>query len=118
MYKVSVFDSFSSAHYLRNYNGKCEAMHGHNWKIQVTFKDQNNDKNGMVIDFTLIKKKLSVILGNLDHKILNDIIYFKEINPTAENISKFIYDELFKFDKRINSVRVWENEKQFAEYST
>jgi len=117
MYRIKVRESFSSAHNLRGYKGKCEDLHGHNWKVEVDIEDYDLDKIGMVIDFKIIKSKLRKILEKLDHKYLNKIPYFKKINPTSENIAKYIYDQMK--EQRINpaSVTVWESDTSLATYS-
>lgn len=94
MFEVSVRFEFSSAHRLRNYKGKCENLHGHNWKVEAEVSSRKLDSIGMVIDFKELKMKTNKILDELDHTCLNDFPYFKKINPTSENIAKYIYDRL------------------------
>jgi 6-pyruvoyltetrahydropterin/6-carboxytetrahydropterin synthase len=121
MFEVSVTMSFSSAHNLKGYQGKCEALHGHNWKVEVLIGADKLDRLGMVEDFTVIKEKLKEILALLDHKYLNALPYFKRINPTSENIAKFIYgkmkERMKKFALNVASVKIWETETSFAIYS-
>lgn len=116
MYTVNVIDFFSSAHFLRDYKGKCEAIHGHNYKVEVSLKSNELQKNGILIDFTDLKKDLKEILRYLDHKNLNDLEEFKTENPTSENIAKFIFDKMKQKYKIVSKVRIWETEKQYAEY--
>lgn len=109
MYRVSVESHFSSAHNLRAYKGKCEALHGHNWKVRVCAEKSTLDKTGMLLDFTYLKKQLHMVLEKLDHKYLNKIPYFKKANPTSEHIARYIFDSLKKRVPGIASVTVWEN---------
>jgi 6-pyruvoyltetrahydropterin/6-carboxytetrahydropterin synthase len=111
---------FSSAHQLRGYKGKCEALHGHNWRVQVTVSSEKLDDTGMVIDFHDLKKMAAEIISSLDHSFLNDVFPFTEINPSSENIAKWIFDsfkkKLYKDQCNISSVTVWENETASATY--
>ncbi|MCX5706385.1 MAG: 6-carboxytetrahydropterin synthase QueD [Candidatus Omnitrophica bacterium] len=116
MYNIKIEDSFSSAHNLRGYKGKCEELHGHNWKVEVAVASKKLDKIGMVMDFKILKAKLSCILERLDHKYLNRIENFKKINPTSENIAKYIFDQLKPKIKGLKSVTVWESENSSATY--
>ncbi|MCD6579273.1 6-carboxytetrahydropterin synthase QueD [bacterium] len=120
MYKIKVYDYISGAHFLRNYHGKCENLHGHNWKIEIEFSSNDLDKLGMVMDFKLAKNYLKEIINVLDHKNLNEIEPFDKINPTAENLAKFIFDRINKKaeDKNnyLKSVSVWETETNCAVY--
>ncbi len=120
MFDVSVAMYFSSAHNLRGYKGKCEELHGHNWKVEAVLRSHKLDKNGMVEDFTVIKSRLKEVLSLLDHKYLNDLAYFKKVNPTSENIAKFIFkktEEKLNHNKvKLASVKVWETENSYAVY--
>ena len=116
MFSVKVEVSFSAAHKLKGYKGKCEELHGHNWKVEVLVTKDKLDKTGMVLDFKYLKMKLSKVLEKLDHKYLNKIAYFKKVNPTSENIAKFIYDEISREGLRVKSVTVWENAACSATY--
>jgi 6-pyruvoyltetrahydropterin/6-carboxytetrahydropterin synthase len=107
---------FSSAHFLREYRGKCEELHGHNWKVEIAAAKDSLDKAGMVLDFKQLKEKLNEVLEKLDHKHLNNIEYFKKVNPTSENIAKFIYDILKGQIACLKSVTVWESERSNATY--
>lgn len=115
MYTITVRTEFNSAHRLRNYRGKCEGLHGHNWTAEVTVGAKQLDKTGMVVDFTLLKKELNKFLERLDHKFLNEIRPFNKINPTSENIARYIYDGMKRF-KPIN-VTVWETPTSGATYA-
>ncbi|MCX5715503.1 MAG: 6-carboxytetrahydropterin synthase QueD [Candidatus Omnitrophica bacterium] len=120
MYKICAISDFSAAHMLRGYKGKCENMHGHNWKVEVFVSAKELDEIGMVIDFKEIKKALNAVLEELDHKNLNETAYFKKVNPTSENIAKYIYDRLFAqqlaADGRRLKVKVWESDTACAIY--
>ena len=120
MYLLKIVDYFAAAHNLINYKGKCEELHGHNWKVEVIVKGDMLDKAGMLIDFKILKKYLKEILDKLDHKYLNELEYFKGKSPSSENIAKFIYDEM---DKKLNDsqaeieeVRCWESINSCAIY--
>jgi 6-pyruvoyltetrahydropterin/6-carboxytetrahydropterin synthase len=115
--KLSVTKNFASAHCLRGYKGRCENLHGHNWKIRAAFSGSKLDNTGMLIDFTDIKKHLDQIISYLDHKFLNEIDPFNKINPTAENIAAFIYEQLKKIETetaKVCEVEVWESESSSA----
>jgi 6-pyruvoyltetrahydropterin/6-carboxytetrahydropterin synthase len=116
MFTIKVEGSFSSAHNLRGYKGKCEDLHGHNWKIEVVAAKDTLDKIGMVLDFKFMKSELTKVLEPLDHTYLNNIAYFKKINPTSENIAKYIYRKLKAGIPCLTSVTVWENVASAATY--
>jgi len=116
MYNIKVESNFSSAHNLRGYKGKCEELHGHNWKIEAVVSMDKLDKAGMVLDFKYLKMKLNRILDKLDHKYLNNIPYFKKVNPTSENIAQYIYGQLKSQLANLKSVTVWENNTSSATY--
>ena len=116
MYKLKVESGFSSAHNLRAYKGRCEELHGHNWRVEVAAESKELDKIGMVMDFKLIRDELNNILDKLDHKYLNQIKPFDKINPTSENIARFIYEALKAKVTGLKSVTVWENSTSSATY--
>ncbi|MDR2676549.1 MAG: 6-carboxytetrahydropterin synthase QueD [Endomicrobium sp.] len=116
-YKLSVTKSFSSAHFLRGYKGRCENLHGHNWKIRVVFYGNKLDNTGMLIDFTDIKKHFDKIISYLDHKFLNETSPFDKINPSAENIASFILEKFKDIETenaKIYEVEVWESKSSSA----
>jgi 6-pyruvoyltetrahydropterin/6-carboxytetrahydropterin synthase len=119
-YEISVVDYFSAAHQIKEAGGKCEQLHGHNWQVTVYVKAEDTDKNGLILDFRVLKKELKTCLAKLDHKYVNDIPFFKDKNATSENISFFIYKELSKSisDGRVtvSRVKVAESHNSFAEY--
>jgi len=110
-------DSFNSAHALRGYNGPCENLHGHTWKVQIYFNGKTLNKIGILIDFREVKAKLKDVLAGLDHKNLNDLPEFKKINPSCELLAKLIFEKLREQIKGLTKVTVWESEKTSASYS-
>jgi len=120
MFKAFKEAEFSAAHSLRGYKGKCEALHGHNWKIRLQIAASELDPLGMVIDFAELKEILASILGRLDHQNLNEVAPFDKTNPTSENIAKYIYDKASEMlsDERVkvDRVMVWEKSTSCAEY--
>jgi len=117
MYLVSVRRHFDAAHALRGYGGKCETIHGHRFQAVVHVATEELDEIGMAYDFTTLKKALNLILERLDHSNLNETPPFDEINPSSENIARFIYDELQKKLKvRLESVEVWESPDAWVTY--
>lgn len=121
MFRLRVQNSFSSAHVLRNYDGKCAKLHGHNWKVEVIIAKNTVDDIGISIDFKKAKDMLKESLDYLDHCYLNDMDEFKDLNPTAENISRYIYNTLSpKFDElggKLEKVIIWETDNNRLEYS-
>ncbi len=123
MYELKVLSSFSSAHALREYNGKCENIHGHNWQVEIIVASNILNEIGLVIDFKLLKKYLGEIMETLDHKFINDLDFFKKVNPSAENIASYIYEELEKIiglnknnNIKIIRVNVYETPSSMASY--
>ncbi len=121
MYEVKVFDSFSSGHHLREYDGQCEMPHGHNWRVEVICRSETLNSIGIVLDFKILKQRLKIILDDLDHVNINDLTFFKDVNPSSENIAHYIYDKL-KLDNEITEeaevfrVNVWETDRSCASY--
>ncbi|GAX61788.1 6-pyruvoyl-tetrahydropterin synthase [Candidatus Scalindua japonica] len=119
MYELVVEKTFAGAHNLRAYDGECERLHGHNWRVEVTLKAEKLNELGMVMDFKDIKKRLEEILSRFDHSYLNELSEFKEENPTTENVSKVIYDNLSEQlppEIFVAKVKTWESEKCAAAY--
>jgi len=120
MYELMIESQFAAAHQLRGYKGKCERLHGHNWRVQVVVAAEKPDEIGLVIDFHELKKITNEILSTLDHSVLNEIFPFTEINPSSENIAKWFYDTIKKkinyYNVDISSVTVWESETTSATY--
>jgi 6-pyruvoyltetrahydropterin/6-carboxytetrahydropterin synthase len=93
MYEVTVEAGFSSGHYLRNYRGKCENPHGHNYKVRVTLRGKDLDVAGLLLDFKQLKQVMRPVIDRLDHQMINDLEPFTVINPSAENLSRYFFDE-------------------------
>jgi 6-pyruvoyltetrahydropterin/6-carboxytetrahydropterin synthase len=93
MYEVMVESGFSSGHYLRNYRGKCENPHGHNYKVRVTLRGKDLDAAGLLLDFKLLKQVMRPVIERIDHQMLNDLEPFTRLNPSAENLARFFFDE-------------------------
>ena len=124
MYEVTVEDTFAAGHYLRNYKGKCEKPHGHNYKIRVTLAGAELDKAGLLLDFKDLKDVMKHAIDRLDHQMINDIEPFTVLNPSAENLSKYFYDETNARLKdvtngrvRVKDVTVFETDTTTARYS-
>ncbi len=120
MYTISVEQHFDAAHYLRGYQGKCEALHGHRFCVVVRVEAVQLDDIGMAYDFTLLKQHLGEILGRFDHTCLNDVSPFDEINPSSENIAATIYQELRPklagTPVSIACIEVWESPQSGVSY--
>ncbi|MBI3399417.1 MAG: 6-carboxytetrahydropterin synthase QueD [Deltaproteobacteria bacterium] len=93
MYELTVICDFAAAHNLRGYEGECENLHGHNWKVEVTVESKRLNKIGLAMDFKVLKKILDGILGKLDHKYLNEIPSFDKENPSSENLARYIFKQ-------------------------
>ena len=121
MYVIKILSHFSGAHRLRYLHGKCEKLHGHNWKVEVSVAARRLKKEGIVIDFQLLKQKMEKILKTLDHTFLNDLPYFSRKEPSSENIAKYIFDrlkaELKGYHVVLKEVTAWESESSCATYS-
>ena len=119
MYEVMVRDHFSAAHQLRDSAGKCENLHGHNWQVDVVVEAEGLTEGGVVIDFDILKKHIKELLDRFDHRVLNDIPYFQDVNPSAENIAHYVFGELKRVchSARIKKVTVWETGSCGASYS-
>lgn len=120
MYKITVEQYMDAAHSLRGYQGKCEAIHGHRYRVSVNLTAEGLDKIGLSYDFSEVKSRLRDILGRFDHAYLNDVPPFDKVNPSAENIAKAIYIELKGMLKgeqvTLESVGIWETPEQGVEY--
>lgn len=116
MFEIKVRSDFSAAHNLRNYEGKCERLHGHNWIVEAVFRYERVDENGLAVDFKIAKAALKDAIEPLDHLYLNELARFKKTNPTSENIARFIYESIKKKMESVYSVAVWENERSCAVY--
>ncbi len=119
MFEVRVEKTIAAAHRLFDYNGPCENMHGHNYRIEVAYSGTDLDRFGMLVDFTDIKRAFHAVLDTLDHTYLNDLPAFQGVSPSAENIAAHIFKEMDKtpFDRAaLSSVSVWETPTQVATY--
>lgn len=120
MYSVSTTTSFNSAHRLKDYKGKCENLHGHNWSVKITVVAKELDPLGMVIDFTVLKAKTKGFINYFDHVYLNELPEFADINPTSENLALVLFKktaEVINDDRvKVKSVTVWETENNCATY--
>ena len=118
MFEISVDDSFAAGHSLRNYRGKCEKLHGHNYKVRVTIEGESLNEAGLLVDFVEVKRLLRTVMDRLDHEFLNDIPPFDTVNPSAENMAKYFHDEISKGLEgvRVSSVRIWETDTSIATY--
>ena len=116
MFEIFVEHTFAAAHFLRNYHGKCENLHGHNYKVQVGMEGAAVDENGLLFDFAELKKRLRATSEYLDHQCINERKPFDEINPSAENIAKFFHDEIQRElpAGKLAYVRVWETDTSCA----
>ena len=120
MYELKIVTQFGAAHRIRDIGGKCEDLHGHNWKIEVCVRGEELGKDGLVIDFKIIKGATKEIIDRLDHKFLNELEEFKDINPSSENIARLIYEALSReldSDKiKVSRVAAWESDSACAAY--
>ena len=107
MFEVTVEDSFAAGHYLRNYKGKCENPHGHNYKVRVTLAGKDLDKAGLLLDFKDLREVMKHVIDRLDHQMINDVAPFTELNPSAENLAKYFYDETNRRLRQVTSGRVF-----------
>ena len=121
IYTLKVLADFASAHTLRDYPGACSRMHGHNWKIEAEVQATQLNELGMAIDFKEIKREVRAIADELDHRYLNDLAPFQDINPTAENIARYFFQRLAQ---RLNNERVhvsalaiWETDRACVRYT-
>jgi 6-pyruvoyltetrahydropterin/6-carboxytetrahydropterin synthase len=123
MFEVTVQDTFSSGHYLRDYYGKCENPHGHNYRVVVTLVGEQLEPNGLLLDFKLLKRILQPTIQYLDHNMINDLEPFTSVNPSAENLAKYFFDrtstelrEMTAGRVRVKDCIIWETDTSFARY--
>lgn len=122
MFQVSVEDTFSSGHALRGYKGKCENPHGHNYRVQVTLEGPQLDDIGLLLDFTHLKQLMRGLIARLDHQFINDLEPFNTVNPSAENMAKYFYDQLagqltnLPPGAKLKDVVIWETDTAMARY--
>jgi 6-pyruvoyltetrahydropterin/6-carboxytetrahydropterin synthase len=120
MFEITVYSHFSGAHRLRHLHSRCENLHGHNWRIEASVVSNRLNREGIVIDFGILKEKVEKILKTLDHTYLNDLSYFERREPSSENIAKYIFDglkgELTRYPARLKRVTAWESDTASATY--
>ena len=121
MFVLKIVTDFASAHSLRDYPGDCSRLHGHNWQVEVMVSSQVLDESGIAIDFREIKRQAKVVVKRLDHQYLNEIKPFDVLNPTAENIVKYLFDEIGVLinnkDVIVKEVTIWETPRSAVTYS-
>ena len=121
MFEVTIEETFAAGHALRNYRGKCENVHGHNYRCQVTLEGAELDDIGLLVDFVELKRVVHGVLDQMDHQWLNEFPPFDVLNPSAENMARYIYDQVSDGLKtregvRIGLVRLWETDTANATY--
>jgi 6-pyruvoyltetrahydropterin/6-carboxytetrahydropterin synthase len=111
---------FSAAHFLREYHGKCEQLHGHNYRVQVSVGCDELDAEGLVVDFAVLKDAMQAVIGRFDHQLLNDVPPFDKLNPTLELLARHIAEEVARRiddDRvRVTACRLWETDRNCAHY--
>ena len=123
MFELTVEREFSSGHYLRNYRGRCENPHGHNYKVRITLSGAELDEAGLLLDFKLLKQVMRPVIDRIDHQMLNDLEPFTAINPSAENIARYFYEqtshqlaEMTQGRVRVKDCTIWETDTTSATY--
>jgi 6-pyruvoyltetrahydropterin/6-carboxytetrahydropterin synthase len=123
MFELTVEREFSSGHYLRNYRGRCENPHGHNYKVRITLAGADLDEAGLLLDFKLLKQVMRPVIDRIDHQMLNDLEPFTTINPSAENIARYFYQqtsnqlsEMTQGRVRVKDCTIWETDTTSATY--
>ena len=121
MFEVTIEETFAAGHALRNYRGKCENVHGHNYRCQVTLEGAELDHIGLLVDFVELKRVVHGVLDRMDHQWLNEFPPFDVLNPSAENMARYIYEQVSEGLKtregvRVGLVRLWETDTANATY--
>lgn len=124
MFEVTVEQHFAAGHALREYKGKCENVHGHNYRVQITVEGEKLNRIGLLVDFVELKKAVREVVDRLDHQFINDLEPFTVINPSAENMAKYFYDEVTKrldieqgeAPSRVSQIKIWETDTSVAVY--
>lgn len=120
MFTLYVTETFAAAHKLELYHGKCEALHGHNFKVEALIEGEKVGKEGMLVDFAVLKAHLRSILADLDHKYINEIAFFEERAASSEYLALYIFDRLKGMlrdeEVAVKEVRVWESDNAYAAY--
>ncbi len=120
MFEISVEYPFAAGHALRGYKGKCENVHGHNYKVQVTVAGEQLNATGLLMDFVELRAAIKALIERLDHRFLNDLAPFDQLNPSAENMAKYFCEELEPKvgaqGLRVQEVTVWETDSTAATF--
>jgi 6-pyruvoyltetrahydropterin/6-carboxytetrahydropterin synthase len=120
MYEVKIVTQFAAAHRLENFYGKCESLHGHNWKVEVFLVGKTLDQAGLLMDFGVVKARTKEVLEEFDHKYLNELAAFQDRNPSSENLACYLYERLGAIlngdGVQILRVNVWESDTSCASY--
>ena len=121
MFEVTIEETFAAGHALRNYRGKCENVHGHNYRCQVTLEGEQLDSIGLLVDFVELKRVVHGVLDRMDHQWLNEFSPFDVLNPSAENMAKYIYDQVAeglpsRDGVKVGAVKLWETDTASATY--
>jgi len=121
VYELKIVSQFAAAHQLRGFEGGCEQLHGHNWKVEVFVSGEKLEEDGLLVDFRIIKEETEKLLDDLDHKFLNDLKPFETLNPSSENISRHIFEflskELNSENVKVSKITVWESDNACATYT-
>ena len=120
MFQISAEYTFAAGHALRGYKGKCENVHGHNYKVQVTVAGEKLNSIGLLMDFVDLRAAIKSLVDRLDHRFLNDLPPFDQLNPSAENLAKYFYDglepQVREQGNRVSAVKVWETDTTSATF--
>lgn len=120
MFEVSVDYSFAAGHALRGYKGKCENVHGHNYKVRVAVSGEQLNSTGLLMDFVDMRAVIKAVVDPLDHRFLNDLTPFDRLNPSAENLAKYFYEEIATRIRdrglRVQAVTIWETDLTSATF--
>ena len=121
MFEVTIEETFAAGHALRNYKGKCENVHGHNYRCQVSLAGETLNEIGLLVDFVELKKTVHAVIDRMDHQWLNDFPPFDKLNPSAENMARYIYEEVeaalpARSGVQMQFVRLWETDTCSATY--
>jgi len=123
MFEVTVEAGFSSGHYLRNYHGRCENPHGHNYKVRVTLVGAALDATGLLLDFKMLKQVMRPVIDRIDHQMLNDLEPFTTLNPSAENLAHYFYQQtnqqlsgMTAGRVRVKDCTIWETDTTSATF--
>ncbi|MEO8662731.1 MAG: 6-carboxytetrahydropterin synthase QueD [Bryobacteraceae bacterium] len=124
MFEVAVEKVFAAGHALRDYNGRCENIHGHNYRVRVLLEGDRLDGTGLLVDFLEVEAVMKTVIGRFDHMFLNEVAPFDKLNPSAENMAQVFYEEISRGisasprenDVRVSQVSVWETDEMRATY--